>query len=410
MIPAPNTSDLPAKPGVVTLDSANVVYAHSGVFRSDSMPARSVTRTDEGYLMIDAAIGAVGILQRRYPDGKVYREFRPPEELFRQDSMDTAKLKPITNNHPIQVGGILTPASASKFAVGTNGENIRQDSDLLMSSFVVHNKTAIDAIENGKREISPGYLCDLQDAPGEWNGQKYDFVQRNIRYNHVAIVDRARGGRQLSIKMDGDENYFQEENPMLGKVKLDSGCEYECPQEVVAAFNQVSVKLDAAEAQLVAGKSELDTLKADRDSLKVRLDEAEKRDMSGEISARVALASQVKAIVGDKVKLDSFDPQVLKCAAIAHRFPSIKLDGKSEDYVNAQFDIVINLDAEMKEEAANNAIGRAEGNAKNRPALSPAKPGIPGKDEPDGDEDPRAAMIKANYSGTAKSKMPKEGK
>ena len=36
------------------------------------------------------------------------------------------------------------------------------------------------------RDVSIGFLFDQDDSPGEWNGQKYDYVQRNIFGDHLA--------------------------------------------------------------------------------------------------------------------------------------------------------------------------------------------------------------------------------
>ena len=40
----------------------------------------------------------------------------------------------------------------------------------------------------GLKELSLGYNLDLDETPGEWEGQPYDAVQRNIVINHLALV------------------------------------------------------------------------------------------------------------------------------------------------------------------------------------------------------------------------------
>jgi len=45
----------------------------------------------------------------------------------------------------------------------------------------------IEQIRNGElRAVSIGFTYEEDMTPGEWNGQKYDFVQRNIFIDHVA--------------------------------------------------------------------------------------------------------------------------------------------------------------------------------------------------------------------------------
>ncbi|MGB1276011.1 MAG: DUF2213 domain-containing protein, partial [Nannocystaceae bacterium] len=65
---------------------------------------------------------------------------------------------------------------------------------------VMTDKATIEAIESGKRQVSNGYMADYDMTPGVTpDGQEYDAVQRNIRGNHIAIVDRARCGPVCAV-------------------------------------------------------------------------------------------------------------------------------------------------------------------------------------------------------------------
>ncbi|MCX7015414.1 MAG: alpha/beta hydrolase fold domain-containing protein, partial [Candidatus Sumerlaeota bacterium] len=57
------------------------------------------------------------------------------------------------------------------------------------------------AIEAGKTALSCGYTCDLEHTPGNWMGIKYDAIQRNIRYNHMAVVKAGRAGDAAKLHM-----------------------------------------------------------------------------------------------------------------------------------------------------------------------------------------------------------------
>lgn len=47
--------------------------------------------------------------------------------------------------------------------------------------------TFLEAIRKGvKKDVSPAYFCDDDYTPGQFAGQKYDFVQRNIMGGHLA--------------------------------------------------------------------------------------------------------------------------------------------------------------------------------------------------------------------------------
>ena len=54
----------------------------------------------------------------------------------------------------------------------------------------------------GLKELSLGYNLDLEETPGVWNGQQYDAIQRNIRINHLALVQEARAGERARLNID----------------------------------------------------------------------------------------------------------------------------------------------------------------------------------------------------------------
>ena len=52
----------------------------------------------------------------------------------------------------------------------------------------------LNDVKTGKRKsVSIGFFYEPDTTPGEWNGEEYDFVQRNILIDHVAVgVPKAR--------------------------------------------------------------------------------------------------------------------------------------------------------------------------------------------------------------------------
>jgi 2'-5' RNA ligase len=48
---------------------------------------------------------------------------------------------------------------------------------------------ALNRMERGEiLEVSTGYFCDIDDSTGEWLGQPYSGIQRNLRPDHVALL------------------------------------------------------------------------------------------------------------------------------------------------------------------------------------------------------------------------------
>jgi hypothetical protein len=46
----------------------------------------------------------------------------------------------------------------------------------------------VDQAKQGlKKDVSIGFTYDLDKTPGDWRGQHYDYIQRNIFIDHVAV-------------------------------------------------------------------------------------------------------------------------------------------------------------------------------------------------------------------------------
>src|SRR5690606_21763697 len=74
-------------------------------------------------------------------------------------------------------------------------------------NLTITDNASIAAIEKGELyEVSCGYTCEREEASGVYDGEPYDVRQRNIVYNHVAIVrpGRARAGREMHLHLDSE--------------------------------------------------------------------------------------------------------------------------------------------------------------------------------------------------------------
>lgn len=131
---------------------------------------------------------------------KVFRVFRPPEEVFDPAAMASFEGKPLTNDHPPDLIG---PEDVGIYEKG-HVQNVRRGSgewnDFLLADLHAHDQELIDAIQHhDKREISCGYAFDpIKNEDGT-------YTQHNIRGNHVAVVERGRAGKRAAI-LDSDIN------------------------------------------------------------------------------------------------------------------------------------------------------------------------------------------------------------
>lgn len=164
-----------------------------------------IAKTPEGYLVCrDVPIARTGIQNYRGEEfggkdpGKIYRVERPEEEVFSTAALASFEGKPVVDEHPDENIG---SDNALQYLKGTC-RNVHRGtgplSDCIVADLIIYDKDLIRKIEEGKRDVSCGYDC-LWVPDGE-DG----YTQREIRGNHVAVVDRGRAGHKVSIR-DSDE-------------------------------------------------------------------------------------------------------------------------------------------------------------------------------------------------------------
>ena len=124
----------------------------------------------------------------------VYYGLRDPEEL--QASLETWAGLPLHIEHHID-----SPEEPQKLTrVGAVGTGAVWNPPYVDAPLTVWDRAAIDAIEDGSfRELSCAYRYDPDFTPGSYEGTPYDFIMRNIRGNHVALVEEGRAGPDVVV-------------------------------------------------------------------------------------------------------------------------------------------------------------------------------------------------------------------
>lgn len=312
--------------------------------RYDSGRFSRVTPTRQGGIRVEAAVSRTGILHYTNADGSVRRELRLPADVFHEDSLASLKNAPVTHYHP---GGMVSADNFRTVAVGYMAENVRQDSDKVVGDMLVQDAHMVGKIQDGGlRELSAGYTCRLDETPGDHDGQPYDAIQKEIRYNHVALLPpgAGRSGPDVSLRLDsaGDcqvpTSWAAREDQNM-KIEIIDGAEYEVGTDAHAKATQAREDAHKAEAEARSA------LEARADAAEAALAEANTR-AEGEPS-RVAegvaasLALHRKAVAaGVEVKADASDSDI-RAAVIGKVLPALDLDGKDEAYLAASFDLAL---------------------------------------------------------------------
>lgn len=158
-------------------------------------------RTPEGYLVCkEVPIARIGTQEYRGMEfggenpEKIYVVKRPEEEVFSKAALASFEGKPVVDEHPDEN---VTPDNIGRYIKGTCRDVRRGEgalSDCVIADLIIYDKDLIQNIENGKRDISCGYDC-------LWDPEDDDtYVQREIRGNHVAVVEKGRAGHKVSIR------------------------------------------------------------------------------------------------------------------------------------------------------------------------------------------------------------------
>lgn len=255
------------------------------------------------------------------PD-RVYNVYRPSEELQSPETIESFKLVPFIDEHTWL--GEDGEAAERKGVQGIIGESIYFEEPYLFGNVRILSESIKDRINAGKVELSAGYKCKYDFEDGAFNGQKYDAIQRDIRANHLALVDKGRSGAdvavldKLTITFDTAELLPMTPEEILAAIAAlsdearaallaelvptqDETKEDEVtdePTPVETAEDDVEESANNVEEAAEAASEELDILKGEIAKLKEQVATTDTGALLREISKRDALASRVSEFVG----------------------------------------------------------------------------------------------------------------
>lgn len=134
---------------------------------------------------------------------KLYHAYRPPEELASEETIKSINGIPIHLEHHDDSG----EPEDKQTRVGTTGTDGAFEAPFLMNSLHIFDQDAINRINDGSmKELSLAYTYIPEFKSGDTDdGEHYDFVQRQIRANHLAPVEKGRAGPTVKVSDTGKE-------------------------------------------------------------------------------------------------------------------------------------------------------------------------------------------------------------
>ena len=239
----------------------------------------------------------------------IYYVYRPEEELSNPECLESFKLIPWVDDHTM-LGDGATPAE-EKGVQGVIGESVYYKDGTIFGNIKIFGSMLASLIQAGKKELSCGYRCTYEKASGFFNGQAYQYVQRNIRGNHLALVDEGRMGASVAVqdcnlftftidskelKMADEENTKEEGGAEGNEVEMTLA-------EITAFLKKAAPLLQELEKAKSAVNSEASS-EADPSSEATDEDEEKKDDKKadGMDSKIKSLESQLAALKSDATK------------------------------------------------------------------------------------------------------------
>lgn len=232
--------------------------------RIDSIPAGATGFDEQGFLHDTPVVTSTGIFEYTQPDGSVRRELRLPEHIFSKESLASYMGKPIIITHE---AGSIDKENVMQEIVGTILTDGFRDGNDVRCKIVIHDIDKVKKIPF--RQLSLGYSLDLVEEPGEWNGEPYDAIQTNIRINHLAIVEKARAGKQAHLNLDGRPKEVEDRTKNEGgrKGMLNIGMNNDSidltPEELIEALKSYKASKAAGEPTPAAEDGSTEPVKTD---------------------------------------------------------------------------------------------------------------------------------------------------
>jgi len=210
------------------------------MFFTDRASIEGAHRTGAGYLAADVRVARTGIQvysghEVGKPEMPTVRVWRPDKQVFAHGAMASAAHKPVTIGHPAQM---VDSTNWKREAVGWTGDQVARDGEFLKIPMLLADQSAIDAVQNGTKEISCGYSSELHWGAGTTpTGEAYDAVQREISINHIAIVPKGRAGAECRFGDSADQTFLRDAAGLPAMlVDADTGAPIELNEDLIAAI------------------------------------------------------------------------------------------------------------------------------------------------------------------------------
>ena len=254
---------------------------------------------------------------------RVYKVLRSEEELSKPETIKSFELVPLINEHFVL--GELGTDTDDKSIDGIVGESIYFEAPYLKSNIKVFGKHIKKLIEVGKIELSAGYSCKY--IPVE-NNPDYDFIQTDIRANHLALVEAGRNGSDVAVQ--DSLNFTLDSKELLMNLE-------DILAQISALSDEDKAKLSATlkpaedentEVETEVAKDEEKTVATDMENTEVAKDESKTVVDADPVDAEAIKQEAVKEVMSELAEIKEIANEIKQ--ATGKEIPSIATDSKAK--------------------------------------------------------------------------------
>lgn len=329
----------------------------------------------DGSLKVPAYLARTGVQEYTYSDGRRVREHRPAEHVFSQSSLDSFKGLALTVQHP---GAKVDPSNWKSVSVGHVGEDVRQEGQLVAASLYIKDADTIKRIQSGELvEISNGYECKMVPTPGKNDaGEDFDAIQTEIVGNHVALgpANWGRAGRNVRLYLDSKEVLsesasiaFSNPEGITTMTDEEKKAKAEADKKAADAKAQAEAERKESEAAAEKAQAELEAKRVAEAPVQEpvvtqpepgtpkppgNIDSADAVKFDSMVDERLEVVENARRILPELSHKGKSNAEIRREVVEAK---GLKTDSKSDDYVSARFDAL--LEEALRQDAADNAIG-----------------------------------------------------
>jgi hypothetical protein len=353
--------------------------------RFDRAPLK-VIETGEGFLKARVTFAVPGVFPYLYADG-FRQEAKLPEDILSQSTIQSAAGAPITDDHPTDSEGkyiFVDSQNYKEFSKGNISEP-KIENGVGVALATIYDPVLIEEIKQKKKDsVSIGFICDTHMISGVYDGKKYDAQQKNIKINHLACVDIARSGGATKIHVDRGINMSDiniaagagnstpdDTNKSFSYRKFDGSKDVAVSQEIHSELMTLRNQIKADQDQIESLKSELAQIQpsipdpegqASKEELMAKLENLQAEvmawkekysqleeavpEMADEMAEEKAQVLDAAKAMDEEIAVDGLSTKEIKMQIISKGLPfkdGIKVDGLSDEIINARYDAAIDL-------------------------------------------------------------------